>query len=440
LYKTGDTGYWHEDGSIVFTGRADDQVKIRGYRIEPGEIESILKQCAGVDDAAAGVYTDSSGEKQLVAWVVSRAAGIEQELRSALSGILPAYMVPSRFIILDKLPLTNNGKVDRKKLLELELPSVSTKYEAPTDKTERVLANIWQEVLGIKEVGIHDNFFELGGHSIKAMTVVSQIHKELNCEIGLRDIFQYSTVSELSKIIAGRTHSRNQLFNLNKSGKPQTLFCIPPVAGSATVYDKLAALLKNDITCYGIQQRGFDYEEPFDESVEQIAASFIDEILQVHEEEEINLLAYSMGVHVAFEMTKKLELFGRKVKLFLLDMPVSQRYNRMSDEELERWIAMHKIGNSERKRKLLINNLSVLAAYKVNGSVKADIYAFEATQNPVALNMQNWAQFTAGDFYRYNIEASHFTILDAENLPGIAQKIKTHFFSPVYETGISAGI
>src|SRR5947209_10054106 len=170
LYRTEDQVRWLADGNLEFLGRLDQQVKIRGFRIELGEIEAALQQCAGVRQAVVIAREDEPGDKRLVAYVVAAGAGEElesRELREQLKSKLPEYMVPSAYVQMEELPLTPNGKLDRKRLPKPEIKASATRI-APRDAIEMRLKCLWEEVLGLKEIGITDNFFELGGHSLTA--------------------------------------------------------------------------------------------------------------------------------------------------------------------------------------------------------------------------------------------------------------------------------
>jgi amino acid adenylation domain-containing protein len=199
LYRTGDQGRWLADGNIEYLGRIDEQVKIRGYRIEPGEIEQVLLQKTDVRQAVVLARADKQGTKRLTAYVVMEEAAYDkQELQSYLSERLPEYMVPRLWVRLDSLPLTPNGKTDKRALPEAEANSEES-YTAPQTTTEKQLARIWEELLGVETIGTKDNFFELGGHSLLAMRVISQVRRELNKELKIRDLFVYPTIADLSK-------------------------------------------------------------------------------------------------------------------------------------------------------------------------------------------------------------------------------------------------
>jgi len=181
-----------------YIGRMDDQVKVRGYRIEVGEVESALRAVRGVSAAVVVARADASGGKQLTGYWVG--AATESRLREELSRRLPAYMVPAHLMLLDSLPLTANGKVNRKALPELEATSGSA-YVAPRDEMEAELCALFAEVLGVDRVGIEDDFFALGGHSLKAIEMVAQLRKVLKVVVSLLELVAQPTVKELAAVI-----------------------------------------------------------------------------------------------------------------------------------------------------------------------------------------------------------------------------------------------
>jgi hypothetical protein len=206
LYRTGDRARWRPDGNLEFLGRLDLQVKIRGYRVELGEIESALCSFPEVRQAAVAVRDDMPDDKRLIAYLVAQnREQIETlALRSRLKKKLPDYMVPSAFVWLEQLPMTTNGKLDRKALIKLggvELES-GTEYVGPRNEQERGLAEIWGAVLRRKRVGIQDNFFDLGGHSLLAIVICSCINRRFNVEVPLRWMFEHPTIEELAEQLA----------------------------------------------------------------------------------------------------------------------------------------------------------------------------------------------------------------------------------------------
>jgi len=207
LYKTGDLGRWRVDGTLEYLGRNDYQVKIRGYRIELGEIETQLARHPLVKDAVVTVREDGAQQKRLVAHVTLRTATrpSAEELRTHLKSGLPEHMVPAAFVILDHLPLTPSGKLDRNALPAPQSTDYATQdFQPPQGELEHALAQIWQELLGVERIGRHDNFFDLGGHSLLATRVISHISHDIGVELPLKAIFDEPTVERLSDYLAER--------------------------------------------------------------------------------------------------------------------------------------------------------------------------------------------------------------------------------------------
>jgi len=199
LYKTGDLGRWREDGTIEFLGRRDEQVKVRGYRIELGEIEHVLGGCPGVRQSVVLAREDASGSKRLVGYVVAEGTLDKDAIEDYLQERLPEYMVPRQWVELASLPLTGNGKVDRKGLPEPDRVGLSQGYAGPRNAIEEALVAIWQELLNVERIGIHDNFFELGGHSLLAIRVISAVRKALSVEMTIGDMFDHPTIAALGE-------------------------------------------------------------------------------------------------------------------------------------------------------------------------------------------------------------------------------------------------
>jgi len=206
LYRTGDLARCRPDGSIEFLGRIDHQVKIRGFRIEPGEIEAVLAQHPGVGENTVTAREDEPDNKRLVAYVVprgGRAPVTGELLRNFLREKLPEYMIPSVFVMLEALPLTPSGKVDRRALPvpDQNRPELKEAFVAPRTPAEKVIAGIWAEVLGLERVGVHDNFFDLGAHSLLATLVISRVRDAFQVELSLRSLFETPTVAGLAEVI-----------------------------------------------------------------------------------------------------------------------------------------------------------------------------------------------------------------------------------------------
>jgi amino acid adenylation domain-containing protein len=202
LYRTGDLARRRADGTLEYLGRIDQQVKVRGFRIEPGEIEAVLEGHPGVREAAVGVWTAPSGDRRLVAWVAGDIPAAE--LRGRLAATLPAPLIPSAFVSVAALPRTANGKLDRKALPAPEAP-VATSGTAPVTETERAVAAIWRDVLGVESVGVNDNFFDLGGHSLLLVRVHDRLRRDLDVDLPLVDLFRYPDVASLARRLRGTT-------------------------------------------------------------------------------------------------------------------------------------------------------------------------------------------------------------------------------------------
>ncbi|HEV8693706.1 MAG TPA: amino acid adenylation domain-containing protein, partial [Lysobacter sp.] len=202
LYCTGDLARWRRDGKLEVLGRIDHQVKLRGFRIELGEIESVLSEHAAVGQAVVICREDRPGDKRLVAYVVPQAgaAPTNTELRAFAREHLPEYMVPSSCVALERLPMTPNGKVDRRALPPPELgASEMSDYVAPRTGEEETLAKLWAEVLGVERVGIHDDFFDLGGHSLLATQLITRVQKAFGGDVALRLLFEAPSVAAFAE-------------------------------------------------------------------------------------------------------------------------------------------------------------------------------------------------------------------------------------------------
>ncbi|HEU5226475.1 MAG TPA: non-ribosomal peptide synthetase, partial [Ktedonobacteraceae bacterium] len=206
LYRTGDLVRYLPDQSLEFWGRVDFQVKVRGYRIELGAIEAILQAYPNVGDVVVVLHEESKARKYLVAYLVilKQEEGVPtvQQLQTYLREQLPDHMIPTSFVFLPSLPISTNGKVDRKMLPPPDRSQPTGEaHIAPRSQMEQALAQIWQEVLGLKQIGIHENFFSLGGHSLLATQVISQIRSSLGLEVTLKLMFQSPTIAELAAAV-----------------------------------------------------------------------------------------------------------------------------------------------------------------------------------------------------------------------------------------------
>jgi len=216
LYRTGDLGRWLPDGNIEYLGRIDDQVKVRGYRIEPGEIESSVLQSGLVQQCVVLARQDGSGNLRLVGYVVAENEFDRSGLLHYLRDRLPDYMVPAIWVRLNSIPLTSNGKVDKKALPDPDTSTLATTgFVAPRNELEITLAGIWRQLLGVERVGIHDNFFELGGNSLLIMRLASHLKAILDKKIGVITLFQYPTIKSLMDYLNenGKVDNKEEIFS-----------------------------------------------------------------------------------------------------------------------------------------------------------------------------------------------------------------------------------
>lgn len=320
MYRTGDFGRWLPDGNIEFLGRLDDQVKIRGFRIEIGEIETALLRHPAIQSAVVVDKTGASGEKYLVAYLVASDTSKpgEAELRAYLKTVLPDYMVPAIYIYLAQLPLSPNGKVDRRALPDPDLPSRA--HTAPRNQLEATIAAVWSEVLGFGPIGIEDNFFDLGGNSLKLIQVLLKLNSKENRHFTLKDLMENPTIDQLVAYVDQVRPETGPIVKLRAGLSTENLFCVHPGGGGVIVYQELAQLLSADYTVYGIQARGLGRSEPLPESIEEMAADYINAMRKLQPVGPYTLLGHSLGGSIAYEMTRQLETAGEKVsKLLLLD-------------------------------------------------------------------------------------------------------------------------
>ncbi|MGB8832599.1 MAG: amino acid adenylation domain-containing protein [Candidatus Sulfotelmatobacter sp.] len=322
LYKTGDLGRYLPSGDIEFLGRRDNQVKIRGFRVELGEIESALLQHADVHEAAVVLHEDAVGNKRLVAHVVrSQQTAAENELRRHVQKRLPDYMVPAEFIFLQKMPLTPNGKINRR-ALQAAKPDAArqpTPATAVADPVQAQLIKIWEELLGRKPIGIHDDFFELGGHSLLAARLMHRVKQVHGKALPLAVLLDAPTVEQLAAVLRDGWSDRwSSLVTIQPEGSKPPFFCVHGVGGNVVGFHELAQRMKPDYPFYGLQSRGLNAKYSCHTSIEEMAAHYLNEIRTVQPEGPYHLGGFSLGGLVAYEMACQLLSRGEEVGLVVL--------------------------------------------------------------------------------------------------------------------------
>lgn len=324
FYKTGDIVRRRGDGTLEYLGRLDHQVKIRGMRIEPGEIEELLNQHPSVQETIVIAREDIPGDKRLVAYVVAKTGQTpgQKELREFLSKTLPAYMLPSSFVLIDRFPLNQNGKKNRNALPRPDSISMEREidYVAPRDQLEQKIEGIWKRLLGVKSVSIKEDFFELGGHSLLAARLFAQIEKELGKNIPLATLFQASTIEKLANILRekGWSPQWSPLVSIKTSGVKPPLFLVHGAEGNVLLYRTLSNYLGDDQPIYGLQSEGLNGNKDFNPRFETMAAQYINEIKTIQPEGPYYLGGYCLGGAIAFEMARQLNAQNQKVGLLVL--------------------------------------------------------------------------------------------------------------------------
>jgi amino acid adenylation domain-containing protein len=320
MYRTGDVARWRNDGLIEFMGRRDRQVKIRGFRIELEEVENALRACARVHDATVVTKRDASGTNVLVAYLVPRAGtAIDQaEIRRDLVQRVPDYMIPAAFVMLDALPLTANGKLDRAALPDAVLER--SEIVPPRTIVETQLLTIWENIFGRAGFGVRDNFFDLGGHSLLAVRMFAQVEQAFGRRLPTSALFQAPTIEQLARRLTdeGFQSPWQSLVAIQPRGERPPLFLVPGMGGNVVGYVDLARLLGSDRPFYGLQARGLDGKEAPFERIEEMAAHYISEIRRVQPRGPYYLGGACFGGVVAYEMAQQLHAAGEEVAFLML--------------------------------------------------------------------------------------------------------------------------
>ncbi|MFF1506447.1 amino acid adenylation domain-containing protein [Streptomyces sp. NPDC058326] len=344
LYRTGDLGRFLPDGSIEFLGRQDSQVKIQGYRIELGEVEAALTQCEGVRRAAVVAAGEQHGPKRLIAYVVLDEGrdDTERQITEALRRMVPQHLVPQRVLVLDELPLSDNGKVNRAALPAPDDVAVEgAGFVAPRDDVERRLAEIWAEFFGVTEIGVTASFFELGGDSLLAVRLMARIARGLGVGLPLSSLFARPTIELLARAVresGGGEEGRGALVPVRTTGSRTPLVFVHPVGGDVLCYAELAELLGEEQPFYALQLPDTELR-----SVEDMAAHYVAAVREALPDGPYRVGGWSMGGVIALEMAAQLTAAGAEVDLLavidLMEQPGPAGGAPVSDEVLLSWFA-----------------------------------------------------------------------------------------------------
>ncbi|MET7685699.1 amino acid adenylation domain-containing protein [Streptomyces sp. NPDC005423] len=326
LCRTGDLGTHRPDGSVEWLGRRDSQVKLRGFRIELGEIEHALRGLPEVRQAVVLHRTDLPGEPALVAYLVVHGPRPgPEDLRRALRASLPAYMLPARFVFLDEMPVNRSGKIDKRALPlpSAELDQRDTEYVAPSTAAEKVLAEIWREVLGLARIGVHDDFFRVGGSSLSTVRV-SLMAAARGLPVSVGDLIERPTIAQLAehatRVVGDGLPAAVTSEVRLREGTGEPLWCVHPTGGSAAWFVPLARALPPGRPVHAFQARGLlGGVDP--STVPGIAANYVAEITDRDDAGPHALLGWSMGANIALEMATQLDGAGHPVAPLVLIEP-----------------------------------------------------------------------------------------------------------------------
>ncbi len=384
LYRTGDLARWRSDGLLEYLGRADTQIKLRGFRIEPGEIETVLAAHPGVGQVVVVAHGQTPGDQRLVAYLTATAGPLDPaDLRDRLVTRLPSHLIPSDYVVLDALPTTPSGKVDRAALPEPDRVGHSaTRHVPPRNATEQLVAQVYTQVLDAGQVGADDDFFLLGGNSLQAATALARIATATSVTVPMREFYSNPSVQAVAAAIRratgpaladphpggptgpvapnGDQARRNDqtahrpmpdpLVNLRPGGSRPPLFCVHNASGSAYTYLGLATRMDPDQPLLAFEAPGLDSDTPTPNRVEDLAEWYLTALRARQPHGPYRLLGHSMGGMVAFEMANRLLGAGQQVDLLaLVDTIVPEAGDPPSTQQALRWFCEDLAGLTGRR-------------------------------------------------------------------------------------------
>lgn len=478
IYKTGDLARWLPDGNLEYLGRLDHQVKIRGFRIEPGEIETLLARNPVVKEAVV-MRPTTSGEQQLVAYVVAQADGANGDivagLKSDLQAALPAYMIPAFFVVLDAFPLLPNGKINRKALPEPDRFNTQRKaYMHPRNSLELQLARLWENTLNISPISVYDNFFETGGDSLLAIRLMGSINRQFGVRIPLNTLFRHSTIEQLALLLRRDKHTHNSntaLVTLQSHGSRTPIFCVHAAGGIVFRYLQLARIMSTQYghPFHGLQAKGIEPGETPYANIEEMAQQYVRAVRQNKPAGPYLLAGWSMGGTVAFEMARILEGMGETVSgLIMIDAPspymdayeaddidfllerlepaagisIQDKVEQQASELAKKQLILEQkkqlglfppdITLEEAEQRLAVHkhHNRLLCQYQPGSAIEAGIAFIKATEETsfdekMKDPLTAWAEFTRTGIIEHESPGNHFNMFSNEHSPVLAEKLYT---------------
>ncbi|ATL29585.1 non-ribosomal peptide synthetase [Streptomyces formicae] len=429
MYRSGDIVLRRPDGQLRYVGRSDDQVKLRGFRVEPSEIEAVIAEQHDVAQAVVVPHEDRHGEHRLVAYVTA-APGTTPDparLRAASARLLPEYMVPAAVVLLDELPLSPAGKLDRARLPD---PGFGTSEgRAPHTPDEIAVAALFADALGLDRVSATDSFFDLGGHSLLAMRLVGRVSTELRAELTVRDLFETPTVEGLARRLrpddTAQAPTKSDdfavLLPLRTRGDKPPLFCFHPGFGLSWSYAALTRRLDQDQPVYALQARGIGRDEELPASYDELLDDYVRQLRTVQPAGPYRLLGWSFGGLVAHSLAARLQAEGHDVELLaMLDTVLVGTDEDLAPDEMRALIEAETadirqvVPDTERLMSVVENLIRLRAQYRPE-PYRGDVLYFTAANEPGRPESvcEPWEPHVEGRLVEHRVDCVHLDMMKA---------------------------
>ena len=464
MYRTGDVVRWIPNGEIEYQGRTDDQVKIRGFRVELGEIENALRRYEGVSNALVMPKETQSGTKQLVAYVIPKdSTSFNKErltatLKQKLSAKLPTFMAPSVFVYVEEFPLGITGKIDKNKLLAINISNVDTETEpAILSPIQKLLLQSFESVLGATGLNIQSNFFDIGGDSIAAIRLLSQT-AEYGLKLTIQDLYLQQSVENIAISLENNMSSEERLaaqiiFPISKPGADITVFCLHPLWGGAACFQPLADELGDKVTMYGVQCPDL-FTDTRHNDLRELATTYVNAMLLNFKGKPFYLIGYSLGGALAYEVAVQLEECGEDVRYvgsmdcppMPFEMENARWYTCIENiSGKQDWASLEYLSNRERITKLSqifidnkepfvkgisLKSLQNFVEYLMN--IQEALFSYQSPKSKLDVSLylpagsedfvDMWKNTTYGAVHLLTVQGDHDNMLGIQNVSELASR------------------